>query len=150
MQHANSQRGGGKTMEKLPSTIPARPVVRAASAFGQRPDRVPKSAAIDLGDDTLLITLEEVVSPAEKTPPLAGADAIQMRAIYRQFIADALATLRQHMNALSDEYESAPEAVPVFASAEGRAPDGWDSHDRASSEDQRLRRFVHSPTSHVH
>lgn len=138
-------------MEKLASTIPAQPVVRAANTLQEpRTDRVPKSVAIDLGDDTLVITLEEVVSPAEKTAPRAGAEAIQMRAIYRQFIADALASLRQHMNALSDEYESAPEAVPVFASVEGRAPDAWDSHDRASSEDQRLRRFVHSPTSPVH
>lgn len=138
-------------MEKLASTIPAQPVVRAVSALqGQRPDRVPKSVAIDLGDDTLVITLEEVVSPAEKTSPGAGAEAIQMRAIYRQFIADALASLRQHMQALSDEYETAPEAVPVSARVDGRAPNGWDSHAPSSSEDQRLRRFVRSATSHGH
>jgi len=150
MEHANSQRGGGKTMEKLPSTIPAQPVVRAASGFqGQRPDRLHNTVAIDLGNDTLLITLEEVVSPAE-TSPTAAEDAIQMRAIYRQFIADALASLRQHMKTLSDKYESAPDAVPVFAHVDASAPNGWDNHDRASSEGQRLRRFVHSPTSHVH
>jgi hypothetical protein len=132
MEHANSQRGGGKTMEKCTSTIPAQP-------------------AIDLGDDTLVITLEEVVSPTEKTPPRAVADAIQMREIYRQFIADALASLRQHMKALSDEYESAPEAVPVFARVDGSAPNGWDSQaEPASSEDPRLRRFVRSATSQVH
>jgi hypothetical protein len=107
--------------------------------------------AIDLGDDTLVITLEEVVSPAEKTPPRAVADAIQMREIYRQFIADALASLRQHMKALSDEYESAPEAVPVFARVDGSAPNGWDSQaEPVSSEDPRLRRFVRSATSQVH
>jgi uncharacterized protein YbcI len=138
-------------MEKLTSTIPAQPVVRAASAFrGQRSGRVPNSVAIDLGEDTLVITLEEVVSPAEKTPPRAGAEAIQMREIYRQFIADALASMRQHMNALSDAYESTPEAVPVFARVDGSAPNGWDNHEPASSEDQRLRRFVRSATSHVH
>jgi hypothetical protein len=65
-------------MEKLPSSIPAQPVVRGASAFqGQLPDRVPNSVAIDLGDDTPVITLDEVVSPAEKTPSGAGAEAIQ-------------------------------------------------------------------------
>jgi hypothetical protein len=73
-----------------------------------------------------------------------------MRAIYRQFIADALASLRQHMKALSDEYESASEAVPVFARVDGSSPDGWDNHEPAPSEDQRLRRFVRSATSHVH
>jgi len=136
-------------MEKLPSTIPAQPIVPAASAFQrQRLDRAPNSVAIDLGDDTLVITLE--VSPAEKTTPRAGAEAIQMRAIYRQFIADALASLRQHMQALSDEYESAPDAAPVFAHVDASAPNGWDNHASASCEDQRLRRVVRSATSDAH
>jgi len=136
-------------MENLTSTITAQPVVRAArSVPEQRTDRVPHSVAIDLGDDTLVITLEPVVSPAEKMSPSAAADALQMREIYRQFIGDALASLRQHMKELSDE--RAPEAVQVFAGVEGRAPSGWDSHDPASSEDQRLIRFVRSATSDVH
>ena len=136
-------------MENLTSTITAQPVVRAARSFPeQRTARVPHSVAIDLGDDTLVITLEQVVSPAAKTSPSAGADALQMREIYRQFIGDALASMRQHMKELSEE--RAPEAVQVFPHVDGRAPNGRDSHDPASSDDQRLRRFARSATSSVH
>jgi len=124
-------------------------VLRAASTFQeQRTDGVPHSVAIDLGDDTLVITLNEVLSPAEKTLSKSGTDAAQMREIYRHFIAGALASLRQHMKALSDE--NAPKAIEVFPRVNGEAPDGWDDQDPASSEDQRLRQFVGSATSDVH
>ena len=129
----------------------AQQVLRAASTFQeQRTDGVPHSVAIDLGDDTLVITLKEVVSPAEKTLSKSGTDAVQMREIYRHFIADALASLRQHMKALSDEYESRRKRSRCSRASTVSAPDGWDNHDPASSEDQRLRHFVGSATSDVH
>jgi hypothetical protein len=88
-------------MEKCTSTIPAQP-------------------AIDLGDDTLVITLEEVVSPAEKTPPRAVADAIQMREIYRQFIADALASADKRLLGLGRSTLENVQVVTLRARPSGR------------------------------
>jgi len=127
VQHGDSQLRGGKTMENLTSTIMAEPIGRAASASQERgTDRVPYSVAVDLGDDTLVITLHEVFSPAEKTLPQAGTDAAQMQEIYRQFIADASASLRQHMKRLADE--RVPEAAEVSRRVRGRpTPNGWET-----------------------
>jgi hypothetical protein len=70
-----------------------------------------------------------------------------MQGIYRQFIADALASLRQHMKELADE--SVPKAAQVFPRVRGRSSSGWDSGVPASSKDQHLRRFARSATSDV-
>jgi len=116
---------GGKTMENPTSNIMAWPIVRTASSFqAQRMDRVPHSVAIDLGDDTLVITLEEVHSPAEKALPGAGADAAHVQEAYRQFIAGALSSMRQHLKGLAEEI--VPEAAHVIPRIRSGRPRGWD------------------------
>jgi hypothetical protein len=137
---------GSKAIESPTSTGAAQQIVRAASASqDQSTDGAPESVTIDLGDDTLVITLHEVFSPAQRTPK-DGTDDAQMQEIYRQFIADALASLRQHMKRLADE--SVPKAAQV-SRVRGRSPSGWDSGDPASSKDQRPKRFARSATSDV-
>jgi hypothetical protein len=115
-------------MENCASAITAQPIIRAASAFWpRRSDPVPDSAAIDLADDTLVITLEEVFSPVEKAPPDAGSENAEMRETYRQFIADALASMRQHLQDLADE--NPPVATQVFPRIFGGRRNGWSSRD---------------------
>jgi uncharacterized protein YbcI len=115
-------------MENLTSTITAQPIALRASAFkSPRLDSVPHSVAIDLGDDTLVITLEEVFSPTEKARRLSGPGDEELRETYRQFIADALASMRQHLETLADE--NPPEAARSFPRNHGGRRKGWAGRD---------------------
>jgi hypothetical protein len=115
-------------MEQLTSTIRAQPIVPGASVFqSRRLHPVPHSVAIDLGDDTLVITLEEVSSPTEKALRLSGADNAKMQETYRQFIADALASMRQYLERLADE--NPPEAARSFPRNHGGRRKGWAGRD---------------------
>jgi hypothetical protein len=94
---------------------------RATSASRERTDRAPYSVAIHRGDGPLVITLHEVFSPAQRTLPKCDADAATQE-IYRRFIADAVASLREHMNTLAEE--SVPHPAQVFPRVqESRLPD---------------------------
>jgi len=115
-------------MEKLTSTNRAQPIAPRASVFqSRRLAPVPHSVAIDLGDDTLVITLEEVVSPTEKALSLSGADNAELRETYRRFIADAVASMRQHMEQLADE--NPPNATRSFPRIDGGRRRGWAGRD---------------------
>ena len=114
-------------MERLASTM-VQQIVRPMSAFQERrADSLPYSVTIDLGDDTLVITLNEDCLTAEKAQPKSGADAARMQEIYRQFISDAMASLRQHMHNLADE--NVPETAQVFPHTRSGRPNGWRSRD---------------------
>jgi|HubBroStandDraft_5_1064220.scaffolds.fasta_scaffold153994_2 hypothetical protein len=115
-------------MEKLTSTDRAQPIAPGASVFqSRRLAPVPHSVAIDLGDDTLVITLDEVYSPTEKARCLSGADNAELRETYRRFIADALASMRQHLEELADENPT--EAARSFPRIGGGRRKGWARRD---------------------
>ncbi len=115
-------------MEKLTSTNRAQPIVPGASVFQpRRRDPVPHSVAIDLGDDTLVITLEEVFSPTEKALGLSGADNADLQETYRRFIAGAVASMRQHLEELADE--NPPQAASSFLRIAGGRRKGWAGRD---------------------
>jgi uncharacterized protein YbcI len=81
-------------MDMANSTM-ARQIARAASAFqGQRTGRVPQSVTVVLSDDTLVITLHEALSPAEKALATNSAGAAQVQEFHRQLFANASDSLR--------------------------------------------------------
>lgn len=63
-------------MNKSQSTM-AQQIARAAIAFEQRRtgSHVPKSVTVVLSEGTLVITLHEALSPAERLSPLAKSPA---------------------------------------------------------------------------
>lgn len=88
-------------MEKLDSTV-AHQIAQAALAFEQqRTGLVPKSVAVILSEDTLVITLHGALSPAEKALAQSPAGAAQVQEFHRQLFTDSSATMRQEIKRIT-------------------------------------------------
>ena len=80
----------------------AQQIARAAIAFErQTTGHEPKAVTVVLSDHTLVITLDEALSPAEKA--LAGnpAGAAQVQEFHRQLFANASGSLRQEIQRIT-------------------------------------------------
>jgi uncharacterized protein YbcI len=76
----------------------AQQIALAASSFQQkRTGRVPKSVAVVLSNDMLVITLHEALSPAEKALAQSPAGAIQVQEFHRQLLNNAADDLRREI-----------------------------------------------------
>ncbi|MEX2560058.1 MAG: Na-translocating system protein MpsC family protein [Pirellulales bacterium] len=88
-------------MNKSDATA-AQQIARAAIAFErQTTGHEPKAVTVVLSDHTLVITLDEALSPAEKA--LAGnpAGAAQVQEFHRQLFANASGSLRQEIQRIT-------------------------------------------------
>jgi uncharacterized protein YbcI len=84
-------------MEKSNSTV-AQQLAQAARAFQQqRTGHVPKSVAVVLSNDMLVITLQDALSPAEKALAKSPAGAAQVQEFHRQLFNDSAGALRQEI-----------------------------------------------------
>ena len=80
----------------------AQQIARAASAFErQRTGHVPKSVTVILSEDTLVITLREALSPAEKAVAKSPAGAAQLQEFHRQLFANSSDSLRQEIKRIT-------------------------------------------------
>ena len=86
-------------MDKSKSTM-AQQIAQAAIAFEQQRtgNHVPKSVTVVLSEDTLVITLHEALSPAEKALAKTPAGAAQVQEFHRQLFANSSDSLRQEIN----------------------------------------------------
>src|ERR1051325_9069792 len=77
----------------------AQQIAQAAIAFEQRRtgNHVPKSVTVVLSEGTLVITLHEALSPAERTLAQTPAGAAQMQEFHRQLFANSSESLRQEI-----------------------------------------------------
>jgi uncharacterized protein YbcI len=77
-------------MPKTESTI-AQQIAQAAIAFEQRRtgNPVPKSVTVVLSEGTLVITLHDALSPAEKELSKTSAGAAQLQEFHRQLFANS-------------------------------------------------------------
>ena len=88
-------------MHELKSTMP-RQVAQAASAFQQqRTGHAPKSVAVVLNGDTLLITLHGALSPAEMALAGSPAGAAKVQEFHRQLFLTAAPSLRQEIKRIT-------------------------------------------------
>ena len=89
-------------MNKLKSTM-AQQIAQAAIAFEQRRtgNHVPKSVTVVLSEGTLVITLHEALSPAEKALANSPAGAAQVQEFHRQLFASASEELRQEIKRIT-------------------------------------------------
>ena len=130
-------------MEQLDSSV-AHQIAQAASAFQrQRTGHEPKSVAVVLSGDTLLITLHGALSPAEKALAQSPEGAAQVQEFHRQLFTNTAAVLRQEIKRITGvevrEATAEVEAttgtmvqvfttgtmVQVFLLARGVRVDGW-------------------------
>jgi uncharacterized protein YbcI len=80
----------------------AQQVAQAASALQeQRTGHAPAVVAVVLSGDTLVVTLHEALSPAEKALSQSPAGAAQVQEFHRQLFADSNDTLRQEIKRIT-------------------------------------------------
>ncbi len=88
-------------MTKLDPTM-AQQVAQAISAFQeQRTGYPPKAVTVVLSDDTLVVTLHEALSPAEKALSSTPAGAVQVQEYHRQLFKDSVDLLRQEIKRIT-------------------------------------------------
>jgi uncharacterized protein YbcI len=94
----------------------AQQIAQAASAFEhRRTGHVPKSVSVALSDTTLVITLTEALSPAEKALARSPAGAAEMQEFHRQLFASSADALRQEIKRITgvEVRETAVEVEPA-------------------------------------
>jgi len=88
-------------MINLHTTV-AHQIAQAAIEFEQRrTGHLPKSATVVLSEGTLVITLHEALSPAERELSKTSAGAAQVQEFYRQLFASSSESLRQEINRIT-------------------------------------------------
>ena len=90
-----------KRMNSSKLTV-AQQVAQAASAFQQqRTGLAPKAVTVVLSGDTLVITLNGALSPAEKALAQSAAGAAQVQDFHRQLFASSADGLRQEIKRIT-------------------------------------------------
>ena len=94
----------------------AEQVARVAIAFQQeRTGHAPKSVTVILSKDTLVITLHEALTPAEKAMALSPAGAAQVQEFHRQLFQSSGDSLREAIKRITgrDVREAVAEVEPA-------------------------------------
>jgi uncharacterized protein YbcI len=86
-----------------PKSTMAQRIAKAAIAFEQRRtgNHVPKSVTVVLSEGTLVITLHEALSPAERALAKTPAGAAHMQEFHRQLFASSSESLRQEVQRIT-------------------------------------------------
>ena len=88
-------------MKKLDPTM-AQQVAEAVSAFQQqRTGYAPKAVTVVLSADTLVVTLHEALSPAEKALARTPEGAVQVQEFHRQLFKESVGLLRQEIKRIT-------------------------------------------------
>lgn len=88
-------------MKKLDPTM-AQQVAQAVSAFQQRrTGYAPKAVTLVLSEDTLVVTLHEALSPAEKALARTPEGAAQVQEFHRQLFTNSANELRQEIKRIT-------------------------------------------------
>jgi uncharacterized protein YbcI len=74
----------------------ARQIAQAASAFQyQSTGHAPKSVTVVLSEDTLVVTMREALTPAEKALAASPAGALQIQEYHKQLFTNSSGSLRE-------------------------------------------------------
>jgi uncharacterized protein YbcI len=105
-------------MNQLHSLM-AQQIAEAASAFEERrTGHAPKSVTVVLSENTLVITLHEALSPAERALAKNPDGAAQMLELHQRLFADSSASFRQEIKRITgvEVREAAVEVEPPTGS----------------------------------
>jgi uncharacterized protein YbcI len=92
---------GSSPMPKLNPTM-AQQVAQAISVFQeQRTGCAPKAVTVVLSDDTLVVTLHEALSPAEKALSRTPEGAAQVQDFHRQLFKTSVNLLREEIKRIT-------------------------------------------------
>ncbi len=88
-------------MKQLDPTM-AQEVAQAIRVFQQRQTgHTPKAVTLVLSDDTLVVTLHEALSPAEKALAKTAAGAAEVQEYHRQLFRDSVSRLRREIERIT-------------------------------------------------
>ena len=102
-----------------PEATVAQQVAQAAREFQkQRTGHAPRAVTVVLSEDTLVITLHEALSPAEKALVQSAAGAAQVQEFHRQLFSSSAESLRQEIRRITgrEVRESAAEVETTTGS----------------------------------
>jgi uncharacterized protein YbcI len=106
----------------------ARRIAQAAIAFEQRRtgNHVPKSVTVVLSEGTLVITLHDALSPAERAMAKNPAGAAQVQEFHRQLFANSSDSLRREIQRITgmEVREATAEIEPVSGAVVQAFPTG--------------------------
>jgi len=114
VRRSQSLRGGGPMENHDPSV--AQQLAQAAIAFQrQRTGSEPKSVAVVLSGDTLLITLHGALSPAEQALARSAEGAVRVQEFHRQLFTNSSDELRQEIKRITgvEVREATAEVEPT-------------------------------------
>jgi uncharacterized protein YbcI len=104
-------------MTEIESNV-AQQLARAARRFQeQRTGHAPTEVTVVLGDDTLVITLQDALTRAESVLSKSPAGAAQVQEFHRQLFANSSAELRREITRITGRHVR--EAVTEIESANG-------------------------------
>lgn len=94
-------------------------IADAVSAFQElTTGHTPQAVTVVLSEDTLVITLHEALSPAEKALARSAAGAVQVQEFHRQLFMSSSESLRQEINRITGRQirEATAEVEPMTGS----------------------------------
>jgi uncharacterized protein YbcI len=96
-----TQQSGAKVMNQNQAAM-AQQIAKAAIDFEKnRTGHLPRSATVVLSEGTLVITLHEALSPAEKELSKTPSGAARVQEFYRQLFASSSDALRNEINRIT-------------------------------------------------
>jgi uncharacterized protein YbcI len=81
-------------MDQSPQTIAQRIADMASALLQQRTGHAPTAVTVVLGDDTLVVTMLDALTPAEKVLARSPAGAAKVQEFHRQLFANSSESLR--------------------------------------------------------
>jgi uncharacterized protein YbcI len=100
-----------------PNSTMAKQIARAATAFEQRRtgNHHPKSVTVVLSEGTLVITLHEALSPAERALAKSPKGRAEIQELHRQVFASSSESLRKEINRITgmEVREATAEVEPA-------------------------------------
>ena len=97
-------------------SVMAQEIAEAAIAYQtERTGHAPASVTVVLSDETLVITLHDALTPAQKALALSPAGAVQVQEFHRQLFLASADALRKEIKRITgrDVREAAAEVVPA-------------------------------------
>ncbi len=97
-------------------TVMAQKIAQVALAFQtERTGHAPASVTVVLSEDTLVITLHDALTPAEKAMALSAEGAAQVQEFHRQLFQSSAEALRMQIKGITgrDVREAAAEVEPA-------------------------------------
>ena len=102
-------------MDTEPLTI-AQQVAKVASTFQQqRTGHAPKAVTVVISEDTLVVTMHEALTPAERSLARSPVGAAKVQEFHRQLFSDSSEKLRQEIKRLTGRVvrEAVAEVEPA-------------------------------------